>query len=139
MDLRLQTWKASVDIIQNNLWFGVSPRNARSNYDTYYKNNNFTIPLKQNLNSHNQFLQIGVYWGIGAVFLFILYLLQPAIISNQSFFSFAFTLIILISCLFESVLERLQGIVILSYFWAVLIHTSKDEITLNSSSKFHSH
>lgn len=134
MNLRLQTWKTSIEIIEDNYLFGVSPRNADKTFTRYYLKNSYFLPHKQNLNAHNQFFQVTIYWGIGGLALFIIYLLQPLSLSHNFWLTIAFITIIIINCLFESILERLQGIVILSYFWTLIMYTPKDESTFNSSS-----
>ncbi len=133
MNLRIQTWKTSIDIIKDNYFFGISPRNTDRTFSRYYIKNSYVSPQKQNLNSHNQFFQVTIYWGIGGLALFIIYLLQPITLSNKSWVAIAFIIIIIINCLFESILERLQGIVILSYFWTILVHDQYNESNITSS------
>lgn len=134
MNLRLQTWKTSLDIIKDNYLFGISPRNTNKTFTTYYIKNSYLSPQEQNLNSHNQFFQVTIYWGIGGLALFIIYLLQPFSLSNKSWVTIAFIITIIINCLFESILERLQGIVILSYFWTILSYKRLNENSFNCSS-----
>lgn len=62
--LRLMSWDASLEIIKENPIIGVGVGDAQTLLNDRYKEKEYRTPLKQDLNSHNTFLQIFLECGI---------------------------------------------------------------------------
>jgi len=126
MMLRMLSWDASFDIIKDNFLFGVGLPNAQKELNLTYKGKAYTFPLKQELNSHNQFLQITVECGIlGTLMMlamfFFLFKKSADVPFKEKVFIFVFTVLLLFNFSFESYFNRYVGLSFVSFFYCLLI------------------
>lgn len=129
--LRFLSWDASWTIIREHPIFGVGLANAQNELIKIYKEKNYVYPLKQKLNSHNQFLQLLIECGIiGLVLIMAIFyfLFQKA--ARVSFFERVFirtfTIVLLFNFIFESYFNRYIGLSIVCFFYGLCI-TLKEE------------
>jgi len=71
-------------------------------------------------NLHNQFLQTLVSSGIIGLSLLIIFLAAP-LLYDQSLFTIVFIGLIVLNLLFENMLDRIWGIIFISFFYALFI------------------
>ena len=76
------------------------------------------------LNAHNQYLQALLGGGVLSLVFLGLYLISPMFFNknnpySESLFMFSFIIVVIISCLFESILNRQWGIVFISFFYSL--------------------
>ena len=76
------------------------------------------------LNAHNQYLQALLGGGVLSLFLLVIYLISPLFFKttypdSETLLMFSFIIAVLVSCLFESVLNRQWGIVFIAFFYSL--------------------
>lgn len=116
--MRFEAWKTAVHIIKDNYQFGVGLGDVEDAMQTQYIVDDTLLVPENRIPPHNQFLNEGVAFGvIGILLLLILFILPFAgdkLITHPMFLGFWG--ILLMGCLFESVLERQRGIAFVAFF-----------------------
>ncbi|MBI5218489.1 MAG: O-antigen ligase family protein [Bacteroidia bacterium] len=127
---RLVIWFESLDIIRNNLIFGVGTGDYIDELIVLYKKNNIEKAYKHHYNAHNQFIDTIIGHGliglVPLVFLFI-YPLIFAIKRKNYLFAF-FLLVVNINFIFESMLNRQAGVTFYTFFISLLSFAMPDNI-----------
>jgi hypothetical protein len=116
--MRIITWKASLSVLCDNP-FGTGTGGTQQALNTIYLQNSEEHPANKNLNSHNQFLQLGAElgWpGISAILICLFALWQA---QGGNFNTRLFVMVSALNFLFESMLEAQAGIVFFS-FWLLI-------------------
>lgn len=120
--VRIVVWDFSVDIIRENP-FGVGTGDVKDKLFETYNLHGYDEFTEKGLNSHCQFLQTGIAIGwIGIILLFLI-IVFPFFsrFTRNDFVYCSFLLLIFLTCLFESYLERQAGIIFFSFISSVLI------------------
>ena len=120
-ELRRVTWGSSIELMRSNP-LGVGIGNVSASLNAEYEKAGEYYALEKKLNSHNQFLQLGVelgWAGFILFFIFCLVLILKALRSGSIFFM-AFVGLSLLNFLFESFLEVQAGVVFFYFFLTVL-------------------
>jgi O-antigen ligase len=122
---RLGIWKSSMEIISNNFFFGVGTGDIQDELNKEYKLVG-DDDLKRDLNAHNQFLEVLLENGFVGLLLFfsIFGMMFYIAIKEGNIIYLMFTVIVLISFLFETMLNRLAGVSFFSLFSFLLLHLS---------------
>ncbi|MBI2966529.1 MAG: O-antigen ligase family protein [Bacteroidetes bacterium] len=115
---RIEFWKAATGIILENPLLGVGTGDVPAAYQEQYEKLSSPLPEKFRLRAHNQFLAMGVSFGITGLTWFILTLLYPLFYKKKySVFPYlAFFIIVFISLLSEDTLESQAGISFYVFF-----------------------
>ena len=138
LDNRIPIWKSAIKIIKHNFVFGVGPGDASEELLKEYKNAGYTEMCYDNLNAHNQYLEVLLGTGLIGFLIFITilsYMVYLLILKRNLLFG-VYILIILIFFLFESVLNRIAGVTFFSLFTFLLLYLEdnntarKQEITV---------
>jgi len=123
--LRLIFWKASADIIGENVWFGVGTGDVKSQMKSKYKEMGVYEQLHENDDPHNQFLRTFVATGLPG-FLALMGVFVFAFnrgIQSRDYLLIAFLILMLIHFLFKSMLFRENGVVFFSFFYSLFYVT----------------
>jgi O-antigen ligase len=120
--VRLVTWTLSSRIVAENPC-GVGIGDVKDVLKKRYRSYGYTYYAYYELNPHNQFLQSGIAIGwIGVILLLSLLLLMLFYSFKANHLPlFIAALCILISCLFESILERQVGVILTSLLLMYLV------------------
>lgn len=129
-ELRIISWKASIQLIAQNPIVGVGIGDAKHELQKIYKERNQFIAYEKALNSHNQFLQTGITIGLlGFILLFsVLVFSFQFFKQNDSLPGILFVVLIAINLLFESMLEAQAGIVFIVFWFIFLIAEGENHI-----------
>ncbi len=123
LDARFQTNFAAFQIIKENLWTGVGPANMYDELKKQYKKYGFDEAAEERLNAHNQYLE--TFAGLGILgFLSLLGIIAGGFYyayKNKHYLLFFLILILSINFLFESMLNRIQGILFMMLFYSLFI------------------
>jgi len=119
---RILVWSSSLEVINNNLFFGTGPFSSQDVLNATYQKFGYLNPYKNNYNAHNQFLQTTLAFGLTGLALFLYMLLRPLYfkLSNKKIY-LAFLVIFVFNALFETLFGRYEGIVIFAFFYSYLV------------------
>jgi O-antigen ligase len=129
-DIRFQAWYTSILVIKDNFWIGTSPADLNTELTNRYINYGFKDAAKEKLNAHNQYLESFAGLGIlGFITLIsIICLIFRNSIKNKNYLLFFLMVLLSINFLFESIMNRMAGILFMMLFISVL----EFSITTNS-------
>lgn len=128
-DIRVTIWKSAWEVIKVNPVIGVGTGNACSELKNEFIKKGYTAGLYDSLNAHNQFLEIQLENGIVGLLIFLLLLgygLYIAV-SENNYFLLAFIIMTIIFFIFESMLNRLAGVMFFPFFMFLLINYEDPE------------
>jgi len=122
----------SLNVFLKNILYGTGSRNFQKELNTCYSSNGWQTNEQRSFNPHNQFLSIGINYGIFILltFLICLYFIFRKILKIPEAIFFAVAIIFVF--LSESILERQMGV----YFFvliSMLFYNSIESQTLKSS------
>ncbi|WP_127023262.1 O-antigen ligase family protein [Flagellimonas beolgyonensis] len=121
IDRRPLLWYTAVQIIRENPVFGVGIADVNKELNKYYRK--FETGTLQDLNAHNQYLQMLLELGITGLFLLALMMVlvwQKGIAYNPPSFVLSFLLLLLINFLFESMFNRYSGLSFYCFFYCLI-------------------
>lgn len=119
--LRLVVWKNAIRVIKKNPMFGVGTGNVEKKLYENLDDISLNQARKMNLNVHNQFLETWMEQGIFALFLLLAIMFYPVFskkFPNSHLFIYL-TIIIFINFLFESMLNRINGVAFFAFFYSL--------------------
>jgi O-antigen ligase len=136
--LRLQVYYSNIDLIKKNPIFGVGPGNTHKALLENYREHGFRHAEEREYNSHNQYLQVLVGLGLIGFIPFMAMHIYTLIVAirRKDLMLFSFIIIIMFMYLFESVLQRQAGLMIILFVWMLLFarpyifKVSKRELTI---------
>ena len=135
---RLVIWKSSFTIARHHIVFGVGTGDIQDELNKEYKmTGDKDLSIENNLNSHNQFLEVLLENGLIGLLLF-LYLFGMMIyiaVREGNLIYLMFIFIVFVSFLFETMLNRLAGVSFFALFSFLLPHTSMIRQTLDKSTR----
>ena len=119
--IRLQVWKASIDVIYRHFLWGVGTGDVQITLKNAYKERKITHAIKRSFNAHNQYLQSFIALGLtGFLLIFsiffnaaynaLVYKQLPYFLLIFPWFIFAFT---------ESMLERHFGVLLFTFLYFI--------------------
>lgn len=120
--VRIVVWNFSSDIIAENP-MGVGTGDVKDRLFREYRAHGYDLFAEKGLNAHNQFFQTGIAIGLGAVFLLLFIILSPLVLNIKKLdptFT-AFVILVFVTCLFESYLERQAGIIFFSFLLITMV------------------
>jgi len=131
-DARLQTWYSATKLIKENFWFGTAPADVYEVLTKKYKSFNFEGAEKQQLNAHNQYLE--TFAGLGIIgFISLMSIFIAGFIfayKNKHYLMFFLLLILSVNFLFESMLNRMAGVLFMMIFYSLFVFGDKQSKTV---------
>jgi O-antigen ligase len=130
-DARLLIWRSANGIIKNNWLFGVGTGDASSELKKEFLERGYSQGYYDNLNAHNQFLEIMLENGIIGLILFlgILGFMCFIAIKDHNYLLMLFLVTMVVFFMFESILNRLAGITFFPLFTFLLVHLKSRPVT----------
>jgi O-antigen ligase len=137
LDNRIPIWKSSIDVIKKNLILGVGAGDASHQLQKEYLHNGYTEAYYNNLNAHNQYLEVLIGTGLIGflIFLSILFFMIKRMLLYKNLLFGMFIVNMLIFFLFESILNRIAGVTFFSLFAFLLLHSEGNLSNLKKSEK----
>lgn len=126
---RIESWKASCEVIKENLLFGVGTGDLPAAVHDQYSIMNSKLDSDHYLRSHNQYLAITVAFGIFGLAFFLFALFYPMLFLNQmgNFLYAVFLLTLVLSMLTEDTLETQAGATFFAFFNAFFLYAQPKE------------
>ncbi len=120
---RFEFWRAATGIIKKHWLAGVGTGDVRIAFNKQYDEMNSTLDRDSRLRSHNQYLEIGVAFGIIGIIWFIFNLWYPAFQTGKihTYGYFIFWVIMMIAILTEDTLETQAGATFYALFNAFFL------------------
>jgi len=121
--MRLEFWKTACYIIRGHPLFGVGTGDIQASFNAAYVSLDSRLDPEWRLRCHNQYLAVGVAFGICGLAFFLVYLFLPAIRLRRSVHPlyWPFFLIALLSFLTEDTLETQSGVTFFIFFQALFL------------------
>lgn len=122
LNTRLAIWSCAWEEFKQSPWLGHGVGDVQKVLVDNYKQKNFILGLKMNYNSHNQYLDVILTFGLIGLLLFILFasVLTSIALKSGSLLPLGFLITFAIACITENILSRDQGIVFVSILFAFL-------------------
>ncbi|MCK9255848.1 MAG: O-antigen ligase family protein [Bacteroidales bacterium] len=121
--LRLVAYKAGVELIKNNFWFGVGTGDIVYEYDKFYFDNNYKKAYSFHTDPHNQFARTfvsnGVFAFISLLSIFILLFHQA--FKKKHFLLLLWTIICILLFNVEDMFSYQRGVMFFSFFTSYFI------------------
>ena len=132
--IRYILWNTSAKVIQKSDYLGYGIGDAQAVLSTQLAADGYAVLSEENYNAHNQFLQIGLATGIVGICLYLFSLLYfiRIFIKRKNAEGVVFLLFFIFVFLFESVLERQNGIIIYSFTSCMFIYASEFDKNLKN-------
>jgi len=134
--MRLEFWKTACYIIQKHCLLGVGTGDIQAAFNQAYEERQSKLDEKWWLRCHNQYLAIGVAFGLFGLLLFVVYLFYPAIRLKKQLhvLYWPFFCIALLSFFTEDTLETQSGVTFFIFFqtlflWLASYRTEKQNRT----------
>lgn len=127
LTMRFEFWKASLSVIKSNLFFGVGTGDNKMELNNYYTNSHSVLSKQWWLRSHNQYLAIGVSFGLFGLLIFLFSLAYPIITLSKihDYFYFTFLVMAVLSFLTEDTLESQAGVTFFAFFNTFFLFAKK--------------
>ncbi|MFM7014838.1 MAG: O-antigen ligase family protein [Bacteroidota bacterium] len=118
---RLAYWSTGLEIFKNNWLLGVGTGDVNIAFKEQYEKDKSKLEEKWRLHTHNQYITLGIAFGVSGIVLLVLVLFYPLIISykNADFIFSSFILIAALSMLSEDTLETQAGITFFAFLYCL--------------------
>lgn len=125
--IRYILWNTSTKVIQESNYLGYGVGDAQAALSKQLAIDGYEVLAKENYNAHNQLIQIGLATGVTGILLYVASLLYfiRKFIQRKNEEAVVLFLFFLFVFMFESVLERQNGILLYSWITAMFIYTSE--------------
>lgn len=123
-DIRINIWKSAWGVIKVNPVIGVGTGNASKELKKEFIRRGYTEGLYEDLNAHSQFLEILLENGIIGlmIFLGLLGYMEYIALADKNFILQVFIIMCVIFFIFESMLNRLAGVMFFPLFSFLILH-----------------
>ncbi len=123
---RIEAVKTAFQIIHKNLWFGVGTGDIPDAFAEQYVINNSSLPIKNRIRTHNQWITFMVTFGIIGFVIIIVSLIPPPILEKKfsHYLFFVIFIIGMLSFLNEDTLETHQGISLFAMFYFLFLFSA---------------
>ena len=134
---RLATWSCAVDVFKKSPIVGYGVGDHFDELQLAYKDKNYILGMKEQYNTHNQYLDISLACGIIGLLILIIFMLSPIIhgIKTRNWLLVSIFVVIALSALTENILNRSQGIVIVSVLVLLIYSFSTQRFNQKKESK----
>jgi O-antigen ligase len=137
---RTRVWYSSLQLIKDYPLFGIGARDLDQQRINEYRRNSFYAEAFFILNTHNQFLETQLTFGISGSILLIWMIFTPFLTKSKNTYralSVSFLIIIIVHFMFESMLVRQWGIIFFVLFslFLVFINNNVENSTKSFSAK----
>ena len=130
--IRYILWNTSSDLIQESNYLGYGVGDVQTVLSHKLAQEGYKVLAEDKYNAHNQYLQIGLATGVVGIGLFLFSLLYfvKKCIQRKNSEGIIFILFFLFIFLFESVLERQNGIIMYCFMTCMFIFSSEYDKTV---------
>jgi len=133
-NVRFVIWKSAFGVIKDNFLFGVGTGDASGELKEEFLNRGYKDGYYDNMNSHNQFIEILIENGIIGllIFLAIIGYISYIGITEQNILLGLFLIMMIVFFMFETLLNRLSGVTFFPLFTFLLLHYKQQTLNIKS-------
>jgi len=115
---RIEFWKTSIQIIKENMWFGVGTGDMNIAFKEQYEKMDSKLDDNSRLRTHNQYISIWVGLGLFGLgwFLFVLFYPPLKLGAFKNIYFFIFFIVFTVSMLSEDTIETQAGLTFYAFF-----------------------
>jgi len=119
---RWEFWKTGVKLFNSNVLFGIGTGDVYQELLTQYEIDDSSLVAAYRKHPHNQYLSIGLAFGLVGLLWFIFALLYPVYVNrgHLSYVALVFLGIALLSMITEDTLETQAGVSFVTFFYSLL-------------------
>jgi O-antigen ligase len=119
---RLEYWRTSLKIIQQNWLFGVGTGDLQMAFDEQYEQDNSKLNKENRLRAHNTYLTVWITFGVlSLLFFFLIVKYFLAMIKYENYLGLAFITIAIVTFFIEDTLETQTGVTFFSFFYGLFL------------------
>ena len=135
--MRMEFWKTAWLIIEKHKWKGVGTGDVKRAFNRMYVISNSPLREEWRLRAHNQFLSIGVAFGIPAMIWFIVSLFLPCIMlkKQNDFLYVSFFIVAFLSMFTEDTLETQAGVTFFALFNCLYLFLKRESSVVKREEK----
>jgi hypothetical protein len=124
---RFSFWEAGLAIFKSNFLYGVGTGDNQKSFDQYYEETDSKLAKENRHRSHNQFLSVGVCFGVFGLLIFLIFLFYPLYFQRGKieFLHVIFICLMLMSFLPEDTLETQSGISFFALFYSLFFYRKR--------------
>ena len=132
-ETRISRWESTLKIVQRNILWGTGTGSSEKKLVEQYNKDNLTYSATEKYNTHNQYLDFLLKFGLLGfiIFLFYLYYLLKTAIRNKDFVYVGILIVVLLSFITENIFTRQIGIVPVLLFISLIHYSSEDHLINN--------
>jgi len=121
--LRFLIWETSLELSREHCWWGMGTGDVQKELNRAYQRRNIRQYMDHNFNPHNQYLSTYMGTGFFGLILLLMLLIWPLIISfrEKDYLAAGLILLFVLHFMFESMLNRLPGILPFAFFYGLLV------------------
>ncbi len=130
LNTRLAIWNCAGEVIRRNPLFGVGIGDVGDNLIEEYRKNDFYFGIRYNLNAHNQYLDVGMGFGLLGFVIFLGALIVVPLVTafaRKNYLLIFFVSSMAVYLVTEVMLNRNQGITFIAFFLILLGKGDKGE------------
>jgi len=130
LNTRLAIWNCAKEVIKRNPVFGVGIGDAGDTLIEEYRKNNFYFGIKYNLNSHNEYLDVAIGFGLVGFGIFLAAVLLIPLVTaytEKNYLMLFFVAALAVYLTTEVMLNRNQGVTFIAFFLILLGKAGKGE------------
>lgn len=126
---RKEHYKATINIIQNHFWFGVTNGDLNKAYKNAYKNIDSDLKEKYRHRAHNQYLTFWVSFGVLGFYIFVVFVFTTLIktFKRKEYLPIVFAVMLLFIAASEDVLETQTGVCFVAFFLSIFLFKEKND------------
>ena len=120
---RLEYWKTAVSLIKQNCLTGVGTGDVEDAFTKEYERSHSKLEVRFRGTSHNQYLYMGVAFGIAGMFIFLFWLILPPLFLGafRDYYFAALFCIMMLSMLTEDSLRHQAGLNFYAFFGTLFL------------------
>ncbi len=126
-EIRVVMWGRALEIIKDNPLLGTGTGDVKDKLQKNAEIEGYSIVKNRNFNVHNQYLETWMGIGVFGFVLLLLLLFIPLFFRSRHYLLPYLIIILSTSFLFESMLNRLAGVMFFSFFLSLLIFGHQQE------------
>lgn len=125
---RLATWVCAKDLFLKSPLVGHGVGDHFDQLMLEYENKNYILGLNQKFNTHNQYFDIALACGLIGVMALLFYFVCPLIygLQQKDYLIIAITILLMLNAFTENILNRSQGIILISVIFGLLLTRLKN-------------